>query len=108
MLFQKLYRLNNNSVIITDIWSNVEKKHKLYWSDHAAKWQHGVAIAINVDEGIDTIIRLCNVPFSTLLSLNILAHISPKINLTRETLKLITISRWHTQNLLPWQPPSKL
>ena len=40
--------------------------------------------------------------FRTLLSLNILARISPKTNLTRETLKLITASKLHTQNLLPW------
>ena len=53
------------------------------------------------DEYPDTVISLCNIPL-TLLSLNTLAHISPKRNLTRKTLKLITVSKLHTQNLLQW------
>ena len=53
------------------------------------------------DEYPDTIISLRNVPLLN-FSFNNLAHISPKTNLTRETLNLITVSRWHTQNLLPW------
>ena len=40
--------------------------------------------------------------YRTLLSLNSLAHISPKTNQTREILKLITVSKLHTQNLLSW------
>ena len=40
--------------------------------------------------------------FRTELSLNIFSHVSPKANLARETLKLIIVSRWNTQNLLPW------
>ena len=33
--------------------NNVEQKYDLYWSGHAAKRQHGVGIAIKVDEGIE-------------------------------------------------------
>ena len=46
-------RCLNNSVI-TNKQNNVEQKYELCWSGHAAKRQHGVGIAIKVDEGIET------------------------------------------------------
>ena len=45
------------------------------------------------DEDPDAISVFTMHRFRILLSLNILAHIYPKKNLTRETLKLITLSR---------------
>ena len=45
--------LNNNSVIIAKKKSNVDRKHKLCWSDHVAKRQQRVGIAIKVDKGIE-------------------------------------------------------
>ena len=40
-------------MIITNKQNNVEQKYELYWSGHAVKKQHGVGIAIKVDEGIE-------------------------------------------------------
>ena len=55
------------------------------------------------DEYSDTIISLCNVSLQNPTEFKYLgSYISQNTNLTRETLKLITVSRWHTQNLLPW------
>ena len=50
---QEERRLSNNSVIITNKQNNLERKHKLYWSGHAAKRQHDVGITIKVDKGIE-------------------------------------------------------
>ena len=41
-------------MIITNKQNNAEQKYELYCSSHAAKTQHGVGIAIKIDEGIET------------------------------------------------------
>ena len=59
------------------------------------------------DEYPDTIISLRNVPLLN-FSFNNLAHISPKTNLTRETLNLITVPGGIRKICYHGQPPSKL
>ena len=50
---QEVRRLNTNSVTISNTLNNVKHKYEVYWSGHVVKRQHGVGIAIKVDQGIE-------------------------------------------------------
>ena len=51
--FQEVRRLNSNSVKIDTNMNNNNIKYELYWSGYSTKRQHGVAIAIKVENGVE-------------------------------------------------------
>ena len=50
--FQEVRRLNSNSVKIDTNVNDKNFKYELYWSGYSTKRQHGVAIAIKVENGV--------------------------------------------------------
>ena len=51
--FQEVRRLNTSSVKINTKLNGINFKYELYWSGHATKRQHGVGIAIKIENGIE-------------------------------------------------------